>query len=118
MVFRSHFTHNFRRYYDQCGDARRAIHMALQTTGRALLLTTLVLSAGFYVSASAYLANMRVFGLLAGSAILLALLSNLLLASALLVLATGRERPAGEEGHRRLQLVAAERDVTSSGAES
>jgi len=86
-----HFMHNFRRYYEQTGDARQAIHSTLSTTGRALLLTTLVLSAGFYSSAAAYMENMRTFGLLAGSAILLALVSNVLLASALMVLATRRQ---------------------------
>ena len=85
-----HFMHNFRRYCEQTGDARQAIHSTLITTGRALLLTTLVLSAGFYSSATAYMANMQTFGLLAGSAILLALVSNVLLASALMVLATRR----------------------------
>ena len=86
-----HFMHNFRRYYEQTGDARQAIRSTLSTTGRALLLTTLVLSAGFYSSAAAYMENMRTFGLLAGSAILLALVSNVLLASALMVLATRRQ---------------------------
>jgi predicted RND superfamily exporter protein len=66
------------------------MHSTLRTTGRALLLTTLVLSAGFFSSAAAYMENMRTFGLLAGSAILLALVSNVLLASALMVLATRR----------------------------
>jgi predicted RND superfamily exporter protein len=88
-----HFMHNFRRYYAQSGDARQAIHDTLQTTGRALLLTTLVLSAGFYVSATAYMTNMFTFGLLAGSAILIALLANLLLAPALMVLATRGGQP-------------------------
>jgi predicted RND superfamily exporter protein len=96
-----HFMHNFRRYYAQSGDAREAIHRTLQTTGRALLLTTLVLSAGFYVSATAYLSSMFIFGLLAGSAILIALLANLLLAPALMVLATRREQATSAADRQR-----------------
>jgi predicted RND superfamily exporter protein len=85
-----HFMHNFRRYYDRSGDARVAIRQTLHTTGRALLVTSLVLAAGFYTYLGAYMSNVRAFGLLAGSAILVAFFSNVLLASALLVLATRR----------------------------
>jgi predicted RND superfamily exporter protein len=111
-----HFMHNFRRYYTQSGDARQAIHRTLQTTGRALLLTTLVLSAGFYVAATAYMTNMFTFGLLAGSAILIALLANLLLAPALMVLATRRERTRSTADRQEAPLVAGE--VGGQGAAS
>ncbi len=93
-----HFMHNFRRYYDQGEDAKAAIHHTLQTTGRALLLTSLVLSAGFFVSVTAYMQNMVNFGLLAGGAILAAFLANVLLASALMVIATRRDEARRREG--------------------
>jgi predicted RND superfamily exporter protein len=93
-----HFMHNFRRYHDQSGDARQAIRRTLETTGRALLVTSLVLAAGFLVFAGAYLRNVRTFGLLSGGAILVALFSNVVLASSLMVLATRGERRRAAAG--------------------
>jgi predicted RND superfamily exporter protein len=87
-----HFMHNFRRYYDQTGDAREAIRQTLETTGRALLLTSLVLGAGFFTFTGAYMKSTFNFGMLAGLAILVAFLANVLLSSSLMVLATRRER--------------------------
>ena len=89
-----HFMHNFRRYYEQTGKAREAIRLTLSTTGRALLVTSLVLGAGFFTFAGAYMINVRVFGILAGGAVLVAFLSNVILSSALMVLATRREERA------------------------
>jgi predicted RND superfamily exporter protein len=86
-----HFMHNFRRYYARSDDARIAVRETLETTGRALLVTTLVLCAGFFVFATAYLSNVKVFGLLAGSAILIAFLANVLVTSSLMMLVTRRE---------------------------
>ena len=83
-----HFMHNFRRYYERGGDARAAIRLTLQTTGRALLVTSLVLAAGFFTYVGAYMTNVRLFGLLAGGAVLVAFVSNVVLSSALMVLAT------------------------------
>jgi predicted RND superfamily exporter protein len=93
-----HFMHNFRRYYERSGDARAAIRETLDTTGRALLVTTLVLAAGFFVFTGAYLSNVVNFGLLAGGAIVIAFFANVVLSSSLMVLATrGR---AGRRGAR------------------
>ena len=89
-----HFMHNFRRYYDRTGDPRKAIHETLHTTGRALLVTSLVLAAGFFVFAGAYMSNVRLFGTLTGGAILVAFLSNIVLASSLMMLATPKREPA------------------------
>ena len=65
-------------------------------------MATLVQSAGFYFSAAVRMENMRTFGLLAGSAIPLALVSNVLLASALMVLATRRR--SGSQVDRMREL--------------
>jgi predicted RND superfamily exporter protein len=86
-----HFMHNFRRYYERSGDARAAIQQTLETTGRALLVTSLVLAAGFFTYTGAYLHNTRTFGLLAGGAILVAFLANVIVAPSLMMLATRRE---------------------------
>jgi predicted RND superfamily exporter protein len=81
-----HFMHNFRRYYDQGGDPVEAVHQTLQTTGRAMLVTTIVLSAGFFIFAFATMSNVRNFGMLTGFTIVMALLADYLLAPALMVL--------------------------------
>jgi len=81
-----HFMHNFRRYYDQSGDPVLAVHDTLQSTGRAMLVTTIVLSIGFVVFAFATMSNIRNFGLLTGFTIVMALLADYLLAPALMIL--------------------------------
>jgi len=55
-------------------------------TGRALIATTIVLSLGFYVYMFASLSNLINFGILTGGAITIALLSDIILAPALLKL--------------------------------
>ena len=47
-----HFLHNFRRYYEHSGDPELAVHQTLQSTGRAMLVTSVVLSIGFLSTAS------------------------------------------------------------------
>ena len=83
-----HFMHNFRRYYERCGDARQVIRETLETTGRALLVTSLVLSVGFFTFLGAYMTNVQLFGFLAGASIVVAFFANVILASSLMVLAT------------------------------
>jgi predicted RND superfamily exporter protein len=81
-----HFMHNFRRYFAQTGDVREAVRHTLHTAGRAMLVTSIVLAIGFYIFMFASLGNVIQFGFLVGSAILLALLADFLLAPALMVL--------------------------------
>ncbi|MBW2268383.1 MAG: MMPL family transporter [Deltaproteobacteria bacterium] len=81
-----HFMHNFRRYFSQSGDVESAVRQTLTTTGQALLLTTLVLSSGFFVYFFATLVVLHNFGLLTAMTILVALLADVLLAPALMVL--------------------------------
>ncbi len=105
-----HFMHNFRRYYDQSGDPVAAVHETLQTTGRAMLVTTLVLSAGFFIFAFATMSNVRNFGMLTGFTIVMALLSDYLLAPALMVLVNRKKDVAPqnqpEPGHGQLPATA------------
>jgi uncharacterized protein len=83
-----HFMHNFRRYYGQSGDLSAAVQETLHTTGRAMLVTSIVLGAGFFIFAFATLNNVTHFGILTGSAILLALIANFFMLPALLALTT------------------------------
>ncbi len=78
-----HFMHNFRRYFDESGDAFGAVQRTLRTAGQAMLFTSLVLASGFLVYTLAYMANLVSFGLLTATAISLAFVSDVTLAPAL-----------------------------------
>jgi len=79
-----HFMHNFKRYYDQSGDAGEAVRLTLVSTGRAMLVTSIVLSVGFFVYVFASMNNLVSFGLLTSIAIIMALLADFFLAPALM----------------------------------
>jgi len=85
-----HFMHNFRRYYLESGDSAKAIEQTFFTTGKAMVITTIVLSLGFYAYLMANMISVQNFGLLTGSVIVLALLSDLLLAPALMMVVAKR----------------------------
>ena len=80
-----HFMHNFRRYFARTGDVQAAVRRTLHTAGRAMLVTSFVLATGFYILLLATMNNEIHFGLLTGTAIVLALLSDFILAPALMV---------------------------------
>jgi uncharacterized protein len=81
-----HFMHNFRRYYDEGKSVREAVHFTITGTGRAMLVTSIVLSAGFFVYLFATMGNLINFGLLAGVAIIVALFADFVIAPALMAL--------------------------------
>ena len=85
-----HFMHNFKRYYLESGDSAQAIEKTFLTTGKAMLITTIVLSLGFFAYLAANMIAVQNFGLLTGAVIIFALLSDLLLAPALMVVAAKR----------------------------
>lgn len=79
-----HFMHNYRRYHDDTNDVAEAVRQTLLTTGQAMLVTTVVLSVGFFLYLFADLSILRNFGLLTGATIIFALLADFFLAPALL----------------------------------
>jgi hydrophobe/amphiphile efflux-3 (HAE3) family protein len=79
-----HFMHNFKRYYEQSGDIEYSVEMTLMGTGRAMLVTTIVLSAGFLVYILANMGNLVSFGILTAISIVMALVADFLLAPALM----------------------------------
>ena len=87
-----HFMHNFRRYFEETGNAEMAVKETLMTTGKAMLVTTCVLSTGFFVFIFADMKNLFNFGLLTGSAIILALLSDYFIAPALMIIVNRRNK--------------------------
>jgi predicted RND superfamily exporter protein len=82
--------HNFRRYYIETGDSIKAIEQTFYTTGKAMVIITIVLSLGFYSYMMAEMVSVQNFGILTGSVIVLALLADLLLAPALMIVASRR----------------------------
>jgi predicted RND superfamily exporter protein len=80
-----HFMHNFRRYFEECKDAKFAVMETLRTTGRAMLVTSCVLSIGFFIFMFATMNNLIHFGFLTGLAIILALLADFFIAPALMI---------------------------------
>ena len=89
-----HFMYNFRKYYLDSNDIAEATNNALNTTGRALLTTTVVLSIGFFIFMFASMRNLFEFGLFTGIAIILALASNFFMTPAILRLVLGRSHTA------------------------
>ena len=85
-----HFMHNFKRYYLESNDVLQAMEQTFFTTGKAMLITSIVLSLGFFSYMAAYMSSVQNFGILTGSIIIFALLSDLILAPALMVVAAKR----------------------------
>lgn len=81
-----HFFHHVRHHLDQGLGVKEAIMETLNTTGRAMLITSVVLASGFFVFTFASMVNITYFGFLAGTMILLALLSDFFISPALLIL--------------------------------
>ena len=81
-----HFMHNFKNYRMKGLETREAVVATLTSTGRAMVITTVVLSAGFILYVFSSLNNLFLFGLLTSIAFVVALLANLLLAPALMAI--------------------------------
>jgi hypothetical protein len=79
-----HYMHNFRRYFLKYGDVRRANKETLRTTGRALLVTSVVLSSGFIIFIFSEMNNLFYFGLLTSFTIASAFVIDILVSPALM----------------------------------
>ncbi len=80
-----HFMYNFRRYFEESGDPNFAVMETLHTTGRPMLVTSCVLSIGFFIFMFASMNNLFHFGLLTGLTIIMALAADYFIAPALMV---------------------------------
>lgn len=80
-----HITHQFFRNLPTMG-AEEAVEKTLETTGRALLTTTVVLALGFSVFGFGEMPTLRELGLTTALAIALAFISDVLILPALLTL--------------------------------
>jgi predicted RND superfamily exporter protein len=79
-----HFFHNFQRYYLRSGDINFAVSETLGSAGRALMTTTLILVASFWMRLFSDLKVIADFGLVMGIVLFVAFLADVLLAPALL----------------------------------
>ncbi|MBF0278923.1 MAG: MMPL family transporter [SAR324 cluster bacterium] len=86
-----HFMHNYRRYFAETGSPVKAVEKTLETTGRAMLLTTLVLSTGFGLFMFSPMLNLFYFGWLTAMTLVLALAADLLIAPAMMILLDRRK---------------------------
>jgi len=80
-----HFMHNFRRYFELSGDVYQAVTQTLNTVGRAMIVTSVVLTGGFFTWLLSDMLNIRTFGLLMGLAIIFALVTDFFLTPALMM---------------------------------
>lgn len=81
-----HFMHNFRRYYERYNDPEQAIAETLHTAGKAMLVTTCVLSLGFFTFMFSEMNNLFNFGMLTGFTLIMALLADYFIAPSLMIL--------------------------------
>jgi predicted RND superfamily exporter protein len=88
-----HYLHRFRLEYARWGNARVAVSFSHASTGRALLYTTLTVMVGFSVLYFSKFVPTVMFGIWTAVAMALALLANLALLPALLVLTHGKRPP-------------------------
>lgn len=80
-----HYLHRFREEFDATGDVREAIKRSHASIGRAMYFTSLTIIAGFSVLAFSNFVPTIYFGLLTALAMLFAMLANLTILPALLV---------------------------------
>lgn len=92
-----HFISGFRRHLAMTGDPERAVELTMESTGRALLFTSVVLVAGFGVLGLSSMANLGYLGLSTAFAIGLAFVLDVTVTPALLVL-THRKQPGRPSG--------------------
>ena len=79
-----HFVHHFRIHFEDHGDVDGAIAHSMKHSGRALVVTSIILCAGFFVFMGGSMLSIQRFGLLIGLTVIMALLVDLVLTPALL----------------------------------
>ncbi len=81
-----HFMHHFRRISDKEPDPQTAVHATLESVGRAITFTSIVLLGGFVVNLFDVFSSARAFGVLMCFSVVMALVANLILAPSLMTL--------------------------------
>jgi predicted RND superfamily exporter protein len=91
-----HFMHHFQHYFVEYGDAEKAIAETLHTSGRAMITTSLVLCFGFSQLMWSSMLNITNFGLLIVMTVSMALIADLILAPALMMVVYGKRKNAND----------------------
>ncbi|NKB97124.1 MAG: MMPL family transporter [Pseudomonadales bacterium] len=86
-----HYLHRFREEYDRHGDPRVAVSFSHESIGRALLYTSLTVVIGFSVLGFSNFVPTVMFGLWTAVAMVLALIANITVLPALLVITHGQK---------------------------
>lgn len=86
-----HFMYHFQKNYTVSSDVYYSIQHTLFNSGRAMLITSLILSAGFFILLLASLTPMIKFGIFTGLTIVLALIADFTVAPALMTLVRGKK---------------------------
>lgn len=86
-----HFMYNFRKYHAHSGNVYGALKETMLGTGRALLITSLVLCSFFFSVILGTLNNTVIFGLYTGLVIIVALLADFILLPALLAVVSRKQ---------------------------
>ncbi len=79
-----HFMHGFNKYYKEYKDVDIAVKKTLLSTGRAIMVTTIILSIGFLVFTGSSMLNLFNFGVLTAIAVIMALVADFFLMPAIL----------------------------------
>ena len=90
-----HILHRFDRSLVQHGAVEPAVEETFRTTGRALLVTSIVLTLSFSIYMGGHMTGPRQFGVIAAFGTLAAFAADLFVSPALLALAAGRRVTAG-----------------------
>lgn len=78
-----HFLYHYHKYYGQEQSNDKAIYLTLQTSGKAMLFTTIILSGGFYIYMFSEMSSIVNFGLLTATTMILAFIGDVMLTPAL-----------------------------------
>ncbi|XOF34112.1 MAG: efflux RND transporter permease subunit [Candidatus Electrothrix sp. YB6] len=81
-----HFFHHFQRAFEATANVELAIRETLLSTGKAMFITTMVLSSGFFMFTAGSLVTSVRFGIICGFAVLFALLADFFMVPALLMM--------------------------------
>ncbi|MBW2712208.1 MAG: MMPL family transporter [Deltaproteobacteria bacterium] len=83
-----HFIYNYGKHYQQSGDSAFAVTHTLRGVGRAMLITTAIVSLGFAADVTGILSNVRAFGCIIAFTTVLALIADMLIAPSLMIIAS------------------------------
>jgi hypothetical protein len=79
-----HFLYQFKQHYDSHRDRTAAIQHAFDHSGRAIVSTSIIITAGFSVYLAAQMYNIKLLGILVGMTVVCAVIFDIFITTALL----------------------------------